>query len=163
MIRSVSRLLLAGAASIAMLGASTAADVALTLPEPDEVVSDWSGFYAGGSVGYYVSGYANLDGIAGVNFLPTENFLLGVEVGGGPVFDVGGGAGNGWEVYFAGRAGYASDDFLVYGIAGLEAYSWGGTSFFGGIGAEVAVADQLSLRAQGVIYPAGDANVSAGL
>lgn len=155
------------AAIVSFTGSATmAADLLMEPPPaPEEIMtSGWDGIYIGGTVGYYVSEYVNLDAVIGGNFTVAESFLLGFEVGGGPYFDVGGGGGNGFEGYVAGRAGViAGDSALLYGVLGYEVYTWGGTGFFGGAGAEFMVADQTSLRVQGVMYQGGDINVSTGV
>jgi hypothetical protein len=147
--------------SPAALDVAQAADASSLAPA--EASFAWDGLYGGVTGGYYATGYADVNAVAGINFLPAENFLLGLEGGAGPYFDVGGGFGDGWEAYGAARAGVVADNFLVYGVAGLEAYSWGGSHLFAGAGAEFAASDISSIRVQAVAHSSGDTLVTGGL
>ena len=155
------------AALVASMGsAAMAADLLMEPPPaPDEIItSGWDGIYVGGTVGYYDTGYVNFNAVIGGNLTVAESFLLGIEVGGGPYVDVGGGFGNGFEGYVSGRAGFLlGDAALLYGVAGYIVYDGGGDALFGGAGAEFKVADEASLRIQGVLYDGGAINVSTGL
>jgi hypothetical protein len=139
-----------------------AADIGTTVVEETAGFA-WDGFYAGLGGGYYATGYTDLDAVAGVNFLPAERFLLGLEGGVGPYFDVGGGFGGGWEAYASARAGVVAGPALIYGTGGLEAYSWGGSHLFAGAGVEFAAVDAASVRVQAVAHSNGDVLVSTGL
>jgi hypothetical protein len=124
--------------------------------------SFWQGFYVGATGGYYATRYTDLDAVAGVNFLPSEKILLGLEGGLGPYFDVGGGFGGGWEVYAAGRIGFLADRTLIYGVGGAEAYSWGGSHLLLGGGVEFAPWNAVSVRLQAVAHSSGDVHLSTG-
>ena len=87
---------------------------------------DWEGAYVGGLLGYYPTfGEPVVGGQIGYNFLPVENFLVGIE-GTGLVY-----FGGDFELWLHGKAGVAMDNVALYGLAG--------------VGIEVAVADQVSL------------------
>ena len=163
--RLTKTLAFAAALTASMGSAAMAADLLMEPPPaPDEIMtSGWDGIYVGGSVGYYDSSYVNFDAVIGGNLTIAESFLLGVEVGGGPYVDVGGGGGDGFEGYISGRAGVIlGEALLLYGVGGYIVFDGGGDNIFGGAGAEFKIADQASLRVQGVMYDGGVINVSTG-
>lgn len=145
------------ATSVAALGivsAAQAADLVIYDPPMMETVSmatsNWDGFYLGiQGGGLFDSGdiYGTLQGVVGVNFSVTPMFVLGVEGAVGPYF----GDASGWNGYLAGRAGFAADSLLIYGIGGASATDgdWG---YLAGLGVEAMVTDDMSLRGQVVSY-----------
>ncbi len=150
---AVLRLALMGvAASALMVGTSMAADLVIDAAV-DEIAlaTDWDGLYLGVQAGYDFDGYVDVQGVAGVNFMVSDGFLLGVEAAIGPYFDVGGGGGNGYEGYLAGRAGFAVDSALLYVLAGADIVD-GDVGWVAGAGAEFMVADSTSMRLQVLSY-----------
>jgi outer membrane immunogenic protein len=178
------------AATMAMVGAVQAADIA----EP--VVHDWSGFYIGAHVGYgeaYYEGFwtgssddydpsdLDLAGIvgglhAGFNH-QMDSLILGIEADITFVdWSDSQTKSQGYEVMsgdvnflasLRGRLGWAFDDILLYGTAGIALsdasyeQEYDGTSEtwdfndIGGVvggGAEWAMSDNFSLRAEGLYY-----------
>ncbi|MCP6757081.1 hypothetical protein NL533_36185, partial [Klebsiella pneumoniae] len=77
---------------IALLLASTATGAFATdFGDGGPAATDWSGFYAGVLGGAYNNGTQGVvEGVVGVNFLPSEMILLGIEGSAGAYFDTGG-------------------------------------------------------------------------
>ncbi|MEO6395329.1 MAG: hypothetical protein ABIO40_05415 [Devosia sp.] len=157
--RSLKVAVLGVAAAALISGAALAADMPML---EDDFVSDpsiWDGLYVGASGGFYLSGYGDVDLVAGFNFTPADMFVLGVEGGVGAYF----GPSSGLEAYVSARAGIAlTDTALVYGTVGTYIYGGGGTSPFIGAGVEFALDDSMSARIQGITF-GGDGIISAGL
>lgn len=140
----MSRIRILGASLIALtagVGAAAAADIPQETytPTPDitynpEPVFSWSGFYAGGMVGYgwgdadVETESFDADGVTagvygGYNFEVSPNVILGVEAdvsykdfeesNATASFE------NNWNGTLRGRAGFAYDRFLFYGTGGL--------------------------------------------
>jgi outer membrane immunogenic protein len=101
---------------------------------------DWEGAYVGGLLGYYPTfGEPVVGGQIGYNFLPVENFLVGIE-GTGLVY-----FGGDFELWLHGKAGVAMDNVALYGLAGVGTFNFNVPLYSLGVGIEVAVADQVSL------------------
>ena len=142
--------------AIALLIASCASG-AMAAPPP----TDWSGFYAGVLGGKWNEPYFDVQGVAGMNFMPSEMFLLGIEGSVGGYFPTGGGSFTPTAT-ISGRAG------VVFGPAAIFATIGGwtnGSNFapFAGGGVEFMATDNLSFRAQATVLDGSDYLVSAGL
>ncbi|MEP7240579.1 MAG: hypothetical protein ABI697_06815 [Devosia sp.] len=159
----------AAAVAALMTSAAFGADLMMTPPAPAEAMTDgfaWDGLYGGISVGYDTTGDAELKGVVGVNLLPAESFLIGIEGGLGYYFDVGNGGGNGVYTTVGARAGFISGPALYYLTAGAwYDVTYGGPVYgFVGGGVEFAVGDNTSIQLQAVYYPSyGDSDVTASL
>jgi hypothetical protein len=146
------RPLLASVAALALLAASSSAFAAdLTLDEAmlttEMLTGNFEGPYAGvfGTTYFGVSQYG-VGVELGYNLLPSENFLVGAEVSGVAFL-----TGYDPELWLKGKAGFASDNFAVYGFGEIGAYFPGGAPVvrYGvGGGAEVFVMDSVSLNAE---------------
>jgi len=150
------RALLVGV-SIAALGsvAASAADLIIpTTPQPIYSAAgfDWEGLYIGARVGgdsYNSVGFGVCGSVVGVNFIPVDPFLLGLEATGDYIWGNGVGAGE----FFANiRAGaIVTDAALVYAIGGVGVYSGNGVTVseyqLGG-GVEFAVTDAITVRGE---------------
>ncbi|MEP7240985.1 MAG: hypothetical protein ABI697_08880 [Devosia sp.] len=128
---------------------AVAADLMIS-PEPIAQTASFS--WQGPYVGAFISSYPGASQVAiggelGYNFLPTDNFLLGLSVEGAWYF-----TGYAPEAFIKGRAGFVSDRFAVYGFGALGNFS-GGPGVYGlGAGVEFAATDSISLDAEGGIY-----------
>lgn len=150
------RQILAVSAAAALFASTAQAADLIIADEPAAIEAsafDWEGFYAGVQAGgqfYPGLSYGLLGVHAGVNFLPAEGFLLGLE---GTAEVIWGDPGTFGEFFVSGRAGaLITDDVLLYGLAGVgvevnEAGDTFGSYQLGG-GVEVAVAESISLRGQ---------------
>ncbi|MFP9137123.1 outer membrane protein [Devosia sp. XGJD_8] len=154
--------------SIAALGsvAAQAADLIIpTTPEPiyEAAGFDWEGLYVGARAGgqftgsdastyagYPISSTSGVLGVAaGVNFLPMDPLLVGVEVTGDYIWNNAFSTGE----FFANlRAGaVVTDSVLVYAIGGVGTNNR--TGFNQGVyqlggGVELAVTDSISVRGE---------------
>ncbi|MGV3491846.1 MAG: outer membrane protein [Devosia sp.] len=205
---------------MAALVASPALAADLVIEEPALIVAnsgDWSGIYAGVFAGYGAgtatsvssvtdefdaSGYL-LGGTLGAN-AQFDSIVFGVEgdiafsgISGGdvcelnPAFDCAGTVN--WLGTLRGRVGFAADDLLVYGTAGIAAagldmtvtpvpalsdgeYSDTFVGWTAGIGAELALSETISVKAEyayvdlgsrtapeGTLTTTGDTEISANL
>jgi outer membrane immunogenic protein len=161
------RALLVGV-SFATLGtaAASAADLIIpTTPQPiyEAAGFDWEGLYvgarAGGIFADNVDAAGSIGGVVGVNFLPADPFLLGVEVTGDYVW--------GNQIvdqgqFFANlRAGaVVTDSVLIYALGGVGVSTRdnsNGLYQLGG-GVEVAVTDAITVRGEVVGLGAFDDN-----
>ena len=155
------KVLLAGAALVAMTTASTAADIMMsapapTAPPPPAPSFNWSGPYAGLIGLYYNEGGSvfGLGAAAGYNFT-NGGWLFGLEgralgLAYAPI-----------SYNFVGlaRAGYMVGDALIYGAVGGGYFN----NFAGaaglylnvGGGVEVAVGESVSVRLEGMGYRYG--------
>jgi outer membrane immunogenic protein len=156
-----------GVAAAALLaGGAQAADLIIpTTPVPiyEEAGFDWEGLYAGVRVGGQFTGanpyggaavsstYGVVGGAVGVNFIPVDPFLLGVEVTGDYLWT----SGNLHSAeFFANlRAGaVVTDAVLVYAIGGVGVQSTtaGGSQgiYQLGGGIELAVTDAITVRGE---------------
>jgi outer membrane immunogenic protein len=166
--------------SIAMAGlalgfaVTTASAADLIIPsEPEPVMDDmsgtgfdWAGMYVGAEAGGliydedYRYGLAGLN--VGVNMMATDNLLVGIE---GDLQYLTGEHGDYAHLVVLGRGGVVvSPTVLLYAAAGVGVeynlnYDTRFGIFEGGIGAEVAVTDNVSLRGQvlGLGFFNGDA------
>ena len=148
-----------GVAAVALLsvGAQAADLIIPTTPQPiyEAAGFDWEGLYAGVRAGgVFTSGGANtsygvLGGAVGVNFLPADPFLVGLEVTGDYVWGNGVNSGD----FFANvRAGaVVTDAALVYAIGGVGVTTANNVStsvYQLGGGVEFAVTDVVSVRGE---------------
>lgn len=121
----------------------------------------WEGLYVGLSGGgQFYSGDIGADtqwllgGHVGVNFIPFDPVLLGLEIQGAYAFESGA-TSAAWEVLALGRVGViVTDQLLAYGTGGLGAVTatggGGGTEgvYALGAGLEFGVTDSISLRGE---------------
>ncbi|HHY50445.1 MAG TPA: autotransporter outer membrane beta-barrel domain-containing protein [Alphaproteobacteria bacterium] len=144
--RTLKIALLATAAVAALSSATMAADLVI---EPEPVIDnsfggfDWEGPYAG----LWVGGLTNpavfaLGADLGVNALIDSSLLAGVEG------NISWESNSTWSVQGHGRLGFLADPALIYGLAGVGWNSGSGAYIPLGVGAEFAVADNLSLKAE---------------
>ena len=164
--------------SIAALGtaAASAADLIIpTTPQPiyEAAGFDWEGLYIGARAGgqwvgtnnYALTTPSTTYGVvglaAGVNFIPVDPFLLGVEVTGDYVWN---GNNSGGEFFANLRAGaVVTDAALIYAIGGVGVNTIGGNSegvYQLGAGVEFAVTDVVTVR--GEVVGQGDFSSAAG-
>jgi hypothetical protein len=152
----LSRLLLAGVAAAGlMVTGAQAAD--LILDEPDTVFDsplfNFEGIYIGGTLGAAAfpttAGIVGTVGVvAGANFAFGDAVLAGAEFQGDVLWD--GGGFTGFDALLLGKLGfYLSDETVVYGTGGGGVVD-GTTSYALGAGIEMALADQLSGRIEGM-------------
>jgi outer membrane immunogenic protein len=143
------------AAAALLVGGAQAADLIIpTTPIPiyEEAGFDWEGLYVGARAGGQWFGdetYGVIGAAAGVNFVPVDPLLLGVEVTGDYIWA---------EDYHSGeffaniRAGaIVTDAVLVYALAGVGAYSdeFGTEGLYQlGGGVEFAVTDAITVRGE---------------
>lgn len=156
--------------SIAALGsvAAQAADLIIpTSPEPiyESAGFSWDGLYAGIRAGGQFVGntagqayasqvnnttYGVIGGVVGVNFLPVDPFLLGVEVTGDYLWS--NNVTSSGEFFANLRAGaVVTDSVLVYAIGGVGVSTANNAStglYQLGGGVEVAVTDAITVRGE---------------
>jgi opacity protein-like surface antigen len=151
--RTLKIALLATVASAALSSATLAADLIIADPVIDNTFIapgfDWDGPYAG----LWVSGQFNhnngtsgnngwgFGASLGVNAMLDSNLLAGVEGNLGWV-------GHDWQGQIHGKLGFTADTLAIYGLAGVGFN--GDTDGYVpvGIGAEFAVADPLTIKAE---------------
>jgi outer membrane immunogenic protein len=144
-------------AAALMVGGAQAADLIIpTTPQPvmESYGFDWEGLYAGVRAGGVFVDGADTSGVigaaVGVNFLPADPFLVGVEatadyVWGDDIIDYG-------DFYANVRAGAViTDSALIYALAGVgiaadEDDSVGVYQLGGGV--EFAVTDAVTVRGE---------------
>lgn len=145
-----------GLLALASVGAASASDLIIpTTPQPIYEAGgfDWSGAYAGVSLGGLFadeSGLVLAGGVAGYNIIVADPILVGIEFQG--TYD--------WEdIYHSTKlsanvrlGAIVTDDVLVYGIVGAGRYSTnvphnGSFYQFGG-GVELAVTDSVTVRGE---------------
>lgn len=144
--RSLKLALLATAAVAAFSSAAAAADLIVDVPIEDPVI-DNSFSFDGAYIGAYLQGQTNpaafgLGANFGVNAL-MDNLLIGAEVSAtastGPNFDG----------QLTGKVGgLISDSAIIYAYSGIGARTATGTYVPVGIGAEIAVADNVGLKGE---------------
>ncbi len=110
------------------------------------VESDWEGAYVGGSLGAY-TGTFTLGGEVGANFLPSENFLIGISASGLLYLD----GSLDTEFFVRTRAGVVFDSVAIYALGGLGIYDFGTPLWDVGVGAEVMVSDDFSIFGEGFL------------
>lgn len=152
--RTLKITLLASAAAMGFAGAAVAADPIVMIDDP--VIDNfspfpWDGVYAGvfGTAQVAVAPAApavyGLGVNLGVNVL-VDPLLIGVE---GDIAWLWNGGANSWQGQVHGRLGaLVTDEVLIYGLAGLGANSVTSTYVPVGAGIEVALTDNLSVKAQ---------------
>jgi outer membrane immunogenic protein len=142
--RNLKLALLATAATVAFSSATLAADLIVAEPMIDNTVGfDWEGPYAG----LFVSGQTTpaVFGIGanlGVNVLIDDSLLAGFE---GEIAWL---SNSTWQGDVSGRLGFVADAALIYAHLGIGANSSTGAYVPVGVGAEFAVADNLSIKAE---------------
>lgn len=143
--RTLKLALLATAATVAFSSATFAADLIISEPAmiDNSVGFDWEGPYAG----LFVSGQTTpaVFGIGanlGVNVLLDDSLLAGFE---GEVAWL---SNSTWQGDVSGRLGFIADAALIYAHIGVGANSTTGAYVPVGVGAEFAVADNLSIKAE---------------
>lgn len=143
--RTLKIALLATVATAALSSATYAADLII---EPEPIIDntfgfDWEGPYAGLWIGALTNpGVFALGADLGVNVLVDSSLLAGFE--GNVAWDTG----SAWSVQGHGRLGFVADQAVIYGLVGVGWHSVEGGYVPVGIGAEFAVADNLSLKAE---------------
>lgn len=143
--RTLKLALLATAATVAFSSATFAADLIISEPAviDNSVGFDWEGPYAG----LFVSGQTTpavfgLGANLGVNVLLDNSLLAGFE---GEVAWL---SNSTWQGDVSGRLGFIADAALIYAHIGVGANSSTGAYVPVGVGAEFAVADNLSIKAE---------------
>jgi opacity protein-like surface antigen len=145
--RTLKIALLATVATAALSTATLAADLVIEEPIIEEPIIDnsfgfdWQGPYAGLWVGGLTTPAFALGADFGVNAL-FDSVLAGVEGNLSWQTD------NTWSVQGHGRLGFVADTVAFYGLAGLGWNSGTGGYIPLGVGAEFAVADNVSLKAE---------------
>jgi outer membrane immunogenic protein len=156
--RLFNKLALAIAMGVALTGASVAADsiaystsTAAQVPVHDDVPFDWNGFYAGlygaGRTSPVQGDQFGVGVNAGIN-LAFDFYLVGAEVA---LEGLTGDQGDTSYADVLARGGLlVTDDVLVYAAAGygVDTGAPDETDFLLGAGAEFAVTDNVSIRAQ---------------
>jgi len=156
------------AAAALMVGGAQAADLIIpTTPQPiyEAAGFDWEGLYAGVRVGGQFVGneagqayagqstnttYGVIGGVVGVNFLPVDPMLLGVEVTGD--FLWGDNVTSSGEFFANLRAGaVVTDSVLIYALGGVGVSTNNNAStalYQLGAGVELAVTDAITVRGE---------------
>jgi opacity protein-like surface antigen len=153
----VSKLALCCMTAVMLAGTADAADLTMAPPTPEAIdtSSAWDGPYLGGyGIWYNQDGYTAVGALVGVNFLPSESFLIGVEGSLAYFFPTVGVGTTGLEGTIGARAGFVTGPALVYVSAG-ERYVFalgGALNPYVGVGAELSVTDNLSVRGEGRYY-----------
>lgn len=175
----VRSLAIGASAAALMVGGAHAADLIIpTTPQPvyEAAGFDWEGLYVGARIGgqwtndngNYVNSNVGsqtnlvLGAAAGVNFIPVDPLLLGVEVTGDWIWNNNYSTG---EFFANVRAGaVVTDKALVYALAGVGASTRNGNTTEGvyqlGGGVEFAVTDAITVR--GEVVGQGDFRNEAG-
>lgn len=143
--RTLKIALLATVASAAFASAASAAD--LIINEPAMMVDnsygfDWEGPYAGLWVAGLTTPAFALGADLGVNVLLDQSLLAGFEGNLSWQTD------STWTAQGHARLGFVADQAVIYGLAGVGWNSGSGGFIPVGVGAEFAVADNLSLKAE---------------
>lgn len=151
---TLTKSLLLGLAAAAFLS-TTAQAADLLMPANqiyDSKLFDFEGFYVGATAGVgnfptnSVSGTVGV--VVGTNFALNDALLAGVEFQGDALWN--GGGFYGFDALFLGKiGGYLGDDLMAYGLAG-GGWVENTPSYALGAGIEFAVADQVSVRGEGM-------------
>lgn len=137
-------------ATLAVAGVSSAASAADlivdTAPAPVVVDNysavDWNGPYAGLFISGQTDSVYGLGANLGVNTLINSNLLAGVEGSVQWLDD------DSWQGQVNGKLGFAVESFAFYGLAGVGANSETEAYAPIGVGAEVKLTDDFSLKAE---------------
>jgi len=165
--KTLKSLALAAAATAALTGAASATDLMMSeTPAMTPAMAadgfDWQGFYDGiygGGFDLTGGAFGIVGGWIGYNFMLGDRWVAGVEADG--LYYLNGSGG--WEVFANARLGYlVTDDVLLYKIAGIGRYSGGDILYQLGVGAEFAVTDNVTVRAQVAGHQAIGAPFSTG-
>ncbi|HEY8596525.1 MAG TPA: hypothetical protein VIL84_14900 [Devosiaceae bacterium] len=136
--------LFGAAASLVLMGSAFAADP-MGMSSPGGF--DWSRLYVGVLGGGWNGGGSGafVDGVVGANMVVDNGLVLGAELEAGTYSDTGGWYG---EAYAIGRLGVlANDQVLLYGYGG-PGIDDGDGAYRIGMGAEIAVTNNVSIRGQ---------------
>jgi len=129
--------------------ATTVLAAALTLGASASLAQDWSGAYVGAYGGLAYSATDPMAGVIAGYAMQTGSFVYGAEA---DVFYTSLGD---WELFAKGRIGYAvGDPLLLHATAGLGTFIGTTTIWSLGLGGEVKLTDNLSLRADGELHNA---------
>lgn len=139
--------LLATVAVAGVSSAASAADLLIdTAPAPVIVDNysavDWNGPYAGLFISGQTDSIYGLGANLGVNAMVSENLLAGVE-GSVQWLD-----NDTWQGQVNGKLGFAVENFAFYGLAGIGANSDTEAYVPVGVGAEVKLTEDFSLKAE---------------
>ena len=152
--RTLKLALLATVAVAGITSAASAADLLInTEPAPEPVVDNtvsgfaWEGPYAGLWVSGQTDNIYGLGADLGVNVMITENVFAGVE-GNVAWLSQGDTLPETWEAQGHGKLGFSAGNFAFYGLAGAGFNDNTDAYVPVGVGAEVAVTDALSLKAE---------------
>lgn len=145
--RTLKLALLATLAVAGVSSAASAADLIVdTAPAPVVVDNysavDWNGPYAGLFISGQTDSVYGLGANLGVNTLINSNLLAGVEGSVQWLND------DSWQGQVNGKLGFAVESFAFYGLAGVGANSETDAYAPIGVGAEVKLTDDFSLKAE---------------
>lgn len=175
----VRSLTLGVAAAALMVGGAQAADLIIpTTPQPVYTPAgfDWEGLYIGARLGGQFTGttgyagttnsttYGVVGAAVGVNFIPVDPILLGVEVTADYNWNSAAGVTSTSEFFANLRVGaVVTDNAMVYALGGVGISNDGATSqgvYQLGGGVEFAVTDAVTVR--GELVGQGDFSAGAG-
>jgi opacity protein-like surface antigen len=145
--RTLKLALLATLAVVGVSSAASAADLIVnTAPAPVVVDNysavDWNGPYAGLFVSGQTGSIYGLGANLGVNTLINNNLLAGVEGSVQWLND------DTWQGQVNGKLGFAAENFAFYGLVGIGTNSDTAAYAPLGVGAEVKLTDDFSLKAE---------------
>lgn len=139
--------LLATVAVAGVSSAASAADLLIdTAPAPVIVDNysavDWNGPYAGLFISGQTDSIYGLGANLGVNAMVSDNLLAGVEGSVQWLDD------DSWQGQVSGKLGFAVENFAFYGLAGIGANSDTEAYVPVGVGAELKLTEDFSLKAE---------------
>ena len=139
--------LLATVAVAGVSSAASAADLLIdTAPAPVIVDNysavDWNGPYAGLFISGQTDSIYGLGANLGVNAMVSDNLLAGVEGSVQWLDD------DSWQGQVNGKLGFAVENFAFYGLAGIGANSDTEAYVPVGVGAELKLTEDFSLKAE---------------
>jgi len=146
--RTLKLALLATLAVAAVSTAASAADLIVdSAPAPAPVIdnysnTDWNGPYAGLFISGQTDSIYGLGADLGVNTLINNNLLAGVEGSVQWLND------DSWQGQVNGKLGFAAENFAFYGLAGVGANSETEAYAPLGVGAEVKLTSDFSIKAE---------------
>lgn len=158
------RLMLGLAAATLLTTGAQAADLLMPANQIyDSPLFNFQGLYVGvtGGVGTQPGpgGNGTIGVVVGTNFDVTDAILAGVEFQADSVWN---GSFYGLNALFLGKlGGYLSDDMVIYGTAG-GGWLTGTGSYAFGAGLEKAIADQFSVRGEGMVTGGWGGGISGG-